>query len=74
MIPSNTTEVISKWSYDMGTYQVFITLDALEPVILSLKQLETYAFLLAEQLCPEDRQSICRIIGSLLYASKEECK
>lgn len=69
VIPSNTNEVISKWSYDMGTYRVFVvTLDALEPVMLSLKQLETYDF--AEQLSPEDRQSICRLIGSLLYASK----
>jgi len=69
VIPSNTNEVITKWSYDMGTYRVFVvTLDALEPVMLSLKQLETYDF--AEQLSPEDRQSICRVIGSLLYASK----
>ncbi|HYF69941.1 MAG TPA: hypothetical protein VD884_17490 [Ohtaekwangia sp.] len=69
VVPSNTSEVIGKWSFDMGTHRVYIiTLDALEPVILSLKQLETYDF--AEQLSPEDRQAICRVIGSLLYASK----
>jgi len=69
VVPSNTLEVLKKLSFPHGNFNVFvITLDALEPVILSLKKLEEYEF--AEQLSPEDRQSICRIIGGLIYTSK----
>ena len=69
VVPSNTIDVLKKLSFHHGNFNVFvITLDALEPVILSLKKLEEYEF--AEQLSPEDRQSICRIIGGLIYTSK----
>jgi hypothetical protein len=69
VVPSNTVDVLKKISFNHGNFNVYvITLDALEPVILSLKKLEEYEF--AEQLSPEDRQSICRIIGSLIYTSK----
>lgn len=71
VVPSNTVEVIKQFSFNMGSYNVYvITLDALEPVLLSLKKIEEYEF--AEQLSPEDRESICRVIGSLLYASKRK--
>ena len=69
VVPSNTVDVLKKFSFHHGNFNVFVvTLDALEPVILSLKKLEEYEF--AEQLSPEDRQSICRIIGGLIYTSK----
>lgn len=69
VVPSNTMDVLKKLSFNHGNFNVYvITLDALEPVILSLKKLEEYEF--AEQLSPEDRQSICRIIGGLIYTSK----
>lgn len=69
VVPSNTVDVLKKLSFHQGNFNVFvITIDALEPVILSLKKIEEYEF--AEQLSPEDRQSICRIIGGLLYTSK----
>ena len=45
-----------------------MTRDALEPIIISLKKIEEYEF--AEQLSPDDRQNICRVIGGLLNASK----
>jgi hypothetical protein len=45
-----------------------ITKDALEPVILSLKKIEEYD--LAEKLSPEDRDSICRIIGKFAHTAK----
>lgn len=71
VVPSNTVEVIKQFSFNMGSYNAYIiTLDALEPVLLSLKKIEEYEF--AEQLSPEDRESICRVIGSLLYASKRK--
>ena len=69
VVPSNTIDVLKKTSFALGNYNVFvITVDALEPVIASLKKLEEYEF--AEQLSPEDRQSICRIIGSYIYLTK----
>ncbi|MEZ4997304.1 MAG: hypothetical protein R2758_07540 [Bacteroidales bacterium] len=45
-----------------------ITKDALEPVILSLKKIEEYD--LADKLSPEDRDSICRIIGKFAHTAK----
>lgn len=71
VVPSNTVEVIKQFSFNMGSYNAYIiTADALEPVLLSLKKIEEYEF--AEQLSPEDRESICRVIGTLLYASKRK--
>ncbi|MCO5272644.1 MAG: hypothetical protein M9954_13385 [Cyclobacteriaceae bacterium] len=71
VVPSNTVEVIKQFSFNMGSYNAYIiTADALEPVLLSLKKIEEYEF--AEKLSPEDRESICRVIGSLLYASKRK--
>lgn len=69
VVPSNTIEVLKNTTFALGNYNVFvITVDALEPVILSLKKLEEYEF--AEQLSPEDRQSICRVLGSYIYLTK----
>lgn len=69
VVPSNTIDVLKSTTFALGNYNVFvITMDALEPVILSLKKLEEYEF--AEQLSPEDRQSICRIVGSYIYMTK----
>lgn len=69
VVPSNTIEVLKSRRFDLGNYTVtVITLDALEPVIESLKKLEEYEF--AEQLSPEDRQSICRIVGGYIYMTK----
>lgn len=71
VVPSNTIEVLKKTTFHLGDFNVFvITPDALEPVIVNLKQLEAYEF--AEQLSPEDRQSICRIVGSYIYMTKRK--
>jgi hypothetical protein len=45
-----------------------VTTDALEPVILGLKKIEDYEF--AEQLSPEERENICRVIGKFAHATK----
>ena len=69
VVPSNTLEVLKTRSFNLGNFNVFvITVDALEPVTASLKKLEEYEF--AEQMSPEDRQSICRIVGSYIYLTK----
>ncbi len=69
VVPTNTIQVLKQLTYRMGDYDVFIiTRDSLEPVILSLKKIEEYD--LAEKLSPEDRDSICRIIGKFAHTAK----
>lgn len=69
VIPSNTLKVIDQFHYNLGDYNVFvITKDALEPIILSLKKIEDYEF--ADKLSPEDRDSVCRIIGKFAHSTK----
>lgn len=69
VVPSNTLEVIKTFVYTLADYDVFvITLDSLEPIILSLKKIEEYDF--AEQLNPEDRENICRVLGKFAHLSK----
>lgn len=71
VIPSNTAEVINQYSYNMGDYNVYIiTLDSLEPVLLTLKKIENYEFV--EQLTPEERENICRIIGKFTHTAKRK--
>lgn len=69
VIPSTTVDKISQWAYNMGEYNVFvITKDALEPVMLSLKKIENYEFV--NQLSPEERENISRIIGKFAHTTK----
>lgn len=69
VVPSNTLETLEQFVFNLADYSVFvISIDALEPVILSLKKIEQYEF--AEQLDPEDRENICRIIGKFAHLSK----
>ena len=69
VIPSNTVSVIESFSYNMADYNVYIvTLDALEPLILALKKIEDYEFV--NQLTPEERENICRIIGKFAHMTK----
>lgn len=69
VVPSNTYEVLDKFVYNLADYDVFIvTLNSLEPIILSLKKIEEYDF--AEQLSPEEREHICRILGKFAHLSK----
>jgi uncharacterized coiled-coil protein SlyX len=69
VVPTNTIDRIKQLTYRLGDYDVFvITKDALEPVILSLKKIEEYD--LADKLSPEDRDSICRIIGKFAHTAK----
>jgi hypothetical protein len=71
VIPSNTLDVISQFSYNMGDYNVYlVTVDSLEPIILSIKRIENYEF--AEQLTPDERENICRIIGKFSHLAKRK--
>ena len=69
VVPSNTLEYLEQFVFHLADYTVFIiSVDALEPVILSLKKIEEYEF--AEQLNPEDRDNICRVLGKFAHLSK----
>jgi hypothetical protein len=71
VIPSNTVEKLTQFSYRMADYNVYIvTIDALEPIILSLKKIEDYEFV--DQLTPEERENICRIIGKFAHTAKRK--
>jgi hypothetical protein len=69
VIPSNTVEVIESFTHNMADYNVYIvTLDVLEPLILELKKIENYEFV--NELTPEERENICRIIGKFAHMTK----
>ncbi|MBB1285622.1 hypothetical protein HRH25_14645 [Flavisolibacter sp. BT320] len=69
VIPTNTLQVVNQFVYNMADYDVYIvSVDVLEPLILSLCRIEDYEF--AEQLSPEERENICRIIGKFAHLSK----
>jgi hypothetical protein len=69
VVPSNTVHVIKQFTYNLADYDVFVvTIDTLEPIILCLKKIEDYEF--AEQLSPDERENICRILGKFAHLSK----
>jgi hypothetical protein len=69
VVPANTVAYLDEFHYDMADWQVYIvTRECLEPVILALKKVEEYEF--AEQLNPEDRENLCRVIGKFAHATK----
>jgi hypothetical protein len=69
VVPTNTLDVLDHFVFRLADYNVFvISYDSLEPVILSLKKIEEYEF--AEQLTPEERENICRVIGKFIHLSK----
>ncbi len=69
VVPTNTLENLEQFVFRLADYNVFvISYDSLEPVILSLKKIEEYEFV--EQLTPEERENICRVIGKFIHLSK----
>lgn len=69
VVPSNTLEILSQLTFNLGDYTVYIvSLDSLEPIVLCLCKIEEYEF--AEQMSPEERDNICRIIGKFAHLTK----
>ena len=69
VVPGNTLDYLEQYAYKLSDYTVYIiSIDALEPVILALRRIEDYEF--AEQLSPEERENICRVIGKFVHLSK----
>jgi hypothetical protein len=69
VIPTNTLDRIEQFEYRLADYTVYIiSHDSLEPIILALRKIEDYKF--AEELSPEERENICRVIGKFIHLSK----
>lgn len=69
VIPSEAAEVIDFPTHETEGYKVYIiTPDAIEPVLLTLRKIEAYELL--QEIGPEERQAIVRVIGQLVYAAK----
>lgn len=69
VVPTNTLESLEQFVFRLADYNVFvISIDSLEPVILSLQKIEEYEFV--EQLSPEERENICRVLGKFVHLSK----
>lgn len=69
VVPTNTLSSLDQFVFRLADYNVFvISVDSLEPVILSLQKIEEYEF--AEQLSPEERENICRVLGKFVHLSK----
>jgi hypothetical protein len=69
VVPANTVQYLNEFHYDMADWQVYVvTHDCIEPIVLALRKIEEYDFV--DQLSPEDRENICRIIGKFAHATK----
>ncbi len=69
VVPTNALELLGQYEYKLPDYTVYvISVDALEPIMLSLKKIEDYDFV--DQLSPEERENICRVIGKFVHLSK----
>jgi len=69
VVPTNTLEILDTFTFDKGEYRVHVVAaDALEPILAMLKRLEAYEF--AEQLAPEVRDDLCRVVGALSHLTK----
>ena len=69
VVPANTLEYLEEFAHRLSDYTVYIiSIDSLEPIILALQRIEDYEF--AEQLSPEERENICRVIGKFIHLSK----
>lgn len=69
VVPSNTLEYLEEFAHRLSDYTVYIiSIDSLEPIMLALQRIEDYEF--AEQLSPEERENICRVIGKFIHLSK----
>jgi hypothetical protein len=69
VVPANTLPILKQTVYKLADYTVYVvSLETLEPIILSLQRLEEYEFV--EQLSPEERENICRVLGKFAHLTK----
>ena len=69
-MPNNTVHVFKSYVVNHGDHRACTSSRSIrwEPSLLSLKRIEEYEF--AEQLSPEEREDICRVIKRLSHLTK----
>jgi len=69
VVPTNTIDEFSEKFVRLGDYRVYIvSIDSLEPILLSLRAIENYEEF--ADLSPEDRENISKVIGRLANTAK----
>lgn len=69
VVPSGTLTILGNFVHKFSDHTVYvISIDALEPVMVNLKKIEEYEF--AKELTPEDRNTICSLLGRFAHLSK----
>ncbi|HTX99157.1 MAG TPA: hypothetical protein VMG09_03980 [Bacteroidota bacterium] len=69
VVPTQTLSILQSFVYNFQDHTVYVvSVDALEPIILSLRRIQEYEF--AEQLSPEERENIIRIIARFMHMTK----
>jgi myosin heavy subunit len=69
VVPTNALEFIKDYCYIQGEVNVYIiSKDAVEPILLSLKRVSEYEYV--DQLTPDERDEISRVIGRYAHLSK----
>lgn len=69
VVPVNSLPRIKQFVYNLADYNVYVvSVDTLEPIILALQKLEEYEFV--DQLSPEERENICRVLGKFAHLAK----
>lgn len=69
VVPTSSLAALSQFVYKFADHTVYIiSIDTLEPVLLHLKKIEEYEF--AKELTPEDRNTICSLLGRFAHLSK----
>jgi hypothetical protein len=68
-VPTASLENLTQFVYRFADHTVYIVaIDALEPILLHLRKIEEYEF--AQELTPEDRNTICSLLGRFAHLSK----
>lgn len=69
VVPTNTLEQLNDFIFTLAGYTAYVvSVDTLEPLILAMRKIEDYEFV--QELSPEERENICRVIGRFVHLSK----
>ncbi|MCG2616793.1 hypothetical protein LZZ85_21015 [Terrimonas sp. NA20] len=68
-VPSASLDSLTQFVHRFADHTVYIiSTDTIEPVLLHLRKIEEYEF--AQELTPEDRNTICSMLGRFAHLSK----
>jgi hypothetical protein len=68
-VPSASLDSLNQFVHRFADHTVYIvSIDTIEPILLHLRKIEEYEF--AQELTPEDRNTICSLLGRFAHLSK----